>query len=183
MVSELEHYSTLEKVLLTSIHCKSSTASYKQFMHDLSSKVPVFSCDNKQVTSSSSQWWSRHSTTPHNMLNLWLLMLIYDPSVWGTRRSGWANSVASPWVPISSPLTHMVHLLPFVGYLAGSNSVSARPFDPDTMTYAALEATPLHRAAKNTTCQACGHQGDKQLQAEYASRWESPLCLHWRCLK
>ena len=32
-----------------------------------------------------------------------------------------------PWVPISSPLTQMVYLLPFTSYLAGSKSASARP--------------------------------------------------------
>ena len=32
-------------------------------------------------TRSPSQWWSGHSTTPHDVLNLW--SPIYDPSVWG----------------------------------------------------------------------------------------------------
>ena len=36
----------------------------------------------------------------------------------------WAHSVARPRVPISSLLTHMVDLLPFLSYLAGSKSVS-----------------------------------------------------------
>ena len=43
---------------------------------------------------------------------------------WG---SGWAHSIARPWVPISFPLTHMIYLVPFLSYLAGSKSVSARP--------------------------------------------------------
>ena len=42
---------------------------------------------------------------------------------------------------ISSPLTHVVCRLPFLSYLAGFKSVSANPFDPDTMTKTALEAT------------------------------------------
>ena len=62
----------------------------------------------------------------------------------GRTGSGWANSIARPWVPIGSPLTHMVYLLPFLSYLACSKSVSAcpsaRPSDPDTTTNAALEA-------------------------------------------
>ena len=42
---------------------------------------------------------------------------------------------------ISSPLIHMVYLVPFVSYLAGSKSVpSVRPSDPDTMTHTAQEA-------------------------------------------
>ena len=40
---------------------------------------------------------------------------------------GWAHSVAHPWVPIISPLTHMVYLIPFFSHLAGSKSVSVRP--------------------------------------------------------
>ena len=63
--------------------------------------------------------------------------------------------MARPWVPISSLLTHMVDLLPFWSYLAGSKSVTARPSvrssvrrsDNDTMTNTALEAA-LRRAAK-----------------------------------
>ena len=59
---------------------------------------------------------------------------------------GWAYSIARPWVPISSPLTHMVYLLLFVGYLAGSKkrfraSEHFRTSDPDTMTNTAQEAT------------------------------------------
>ena len=52
--------------------------------------------------------------------------------------------VIRPCIPISSPVTHMAHILPFLSYLAGSKSVSARlpprPSDPDTMTNTALEA-------------------------------------------
>ena len=54
---------------------------------------------------------------------------------------------ARPWVPISSPLTHLVYLLLFLSYLVGSQSVSARPSDQDTKTNTALEAT-VRRAAK-----------------------------------
>ena len=59
----------------------------------------------------------------------------------GTWGSGWAHSIARPWVPISAPLTHRVYLVPFVSYLAGSKSVSARrrPSDVNTMTNTALE--------------------------------------------
>ena len=43
----------------------------------------------------------------------------------------------------------MVYLLPFLSYLAGSESVSARPparpSDPDTMTITTLEAVALTR--------------------------------------
>ena len=56
---------------------------------------------------------------------------LFQPPVWRIRGErggwGWAHSVAHPWVPISSPLTHTVYLLPFLSYLAGSKSVSARP--------------------------------------------------------
>ena len=37
---------------------------------------------------------------------------------WGGR--GWARSIARPWVPFSSPLTHCVYLLPCFSDLAGS---------------------------------------------------------------
>ena len=53
---------------------------------------------------------------------------------------GSAHSIVSPWVPISSQLTHMVYLLPFFRYLAGLQSVSVRPPDPDTMTNTALSS-------------------------------------------
>ena len=36
-------------------------------------------------------------------------------------------SIARPWVPISSLLTHMAYLLPFLSYLSDSNNVSAGP--------------------------------------------------------
>ena len=36
-----------------------------------------------------------------------------------------------PWVPISSPLTHMAYLIPFLSYLVGSKSVSVRPANYD----------------------------------------------------
>ena len=34
----------------------------------------------------------------------------------------------------------MVYLIPFLSYLVGSKSLSARPSDPDTMTKTAVEA-------------------------------------------
>ena len=75
---------------------------------------------------------------------------IYNPSVWGyVWGRGWARSTDHPWVPISSLLTHMVYLFPFLSYLASSKSVSAHPSNPDTMTNTAQEATaPLSRKLK-----------------------------------
>ena len=100
-------------------------------------------------TRSSPQWRPGRSTTPHDVLNLW--SPIYDLSVFGMWGSGWAHSVSRPCIPISSPLTHMVYLLPFSSYLAGSKSFPARPSvrpsdrpsDPATMKNTALEATTL----------------------------------------
>ena len=43
-------------------------------------------------------------------------------STWGLES---AHSVAHPCIPISSLLAHMVYLLPFLSYLAGSESVTA----------------------------------------------------------
>ena len=61
--------------------------------------------------------------------------------MWGR---DWAHSIARQLVPIGALLTHVVYLLPFLNYLAGSKSVSVRlpilPYDPDTMTNTALEA-------------------------------------------
>ena len=59
---------------------------------------------------------------------------------------GWAYSIACPWFPISFPLTHKVHLLPFVSYLAGSKSYSVRPSNTHTMTNTTPKL-PLCRAA------------------------------------
>ena len=42
------------------------------------------------------------------------------------RRSGMAHSAARHWVSISSPLTHMVYLLPFMSFLTGWKSIFAR---------------------------------------------------------
>ena len=49
----------------------------------------------------------------------------FTTPVWGTWGLGWAHSVARPCIPIGSPLIHMIYLLPFSSYLAGSKSVSA----------------------------------------------------------
>ena len=62
---------------------------------------------------------------PHDVLILW--SLICSLSVWVLGSRGWAHSIARPWVPTSSPLTHRVHHLPFWSYLASSKSGSARP--------------------------------------------------------
>ena len=63
--------------------------------------------------------------------------------VWGLGGHGgreWAQLIACRWVPNSFPLTHMVYLLLFSSYRAGSKSISARPFDQDTMTNTTPEA-------------------------------------------
>ena len=39
------------------------------------------------------------------------------PRFGGLRSQGWTHSIAHPWVPINSPLTHVVYLLPFLSYL------------------------------------------------------------------
>ena len=70
--------------------------------------------------------------------------------LWGHGGQGRVHSIARPWVPIGSPLPHMVYLLPFTSYLAGSKSVSVLPSDPDTMTNTTLEAFALS-SGKNRT--------------------------------
>ena len=67
---------------------------------------------------------------------------LFPPPVWGVIGTwevwGWAYSIAHPWVPISSPFTHIFYLLSFLSYLAGSKSVSVQPrYDANTD----LEAT------------------------------------------
>ena len=59
---------------------------------------------------------------------------------WNVEGRGWDKSIAHPWVPISSRVTHMVYLLPFLSYLAGSKSSSAHPSGSDTMTNTTLKA-------------------------------------------
>ena len=44
--------------------------------------------------------------------------------LWGR---GWAQSTTRPLIPISSLLTHILNLLQFLSYLAGSKNVSAGP--------------------------------------------------------
>ena len=55
-------------------------------------------------------------------------------------------------LPISSPLTHMVNLLPLLS--SRSKNVSARPSDPDTMMIIVLEAivpsSGISRIAQNS---------------------------------
>ena len=65
--------------------------------------------------------------------------------VWGFKGghewSRMGHSIARSWVHISSPLSHMVNLLSFLSYLAGSKSATVcrpGPFDPDTMTMTTL---------------------------------------------
>ena len=49
---------------------------------------------------------------------------------------GLARLIARPWASISSLLTHMVYLLPFLNYLAGSKSVStSSPARPSQMRW------------------------------------------------
>ena len=104
-------------------------------------------------TRSSSQWWSGCSTTTHILCSSslhyfttsqWVIKfavltvlstsnrLAVDFStpglgVQGFGGYGWTRLIACLWIPISSPLTHMVDLLPILSYLAGSKSISARP--------------------------------------------------------
>ena len=54
---------------------------------------------------------------------------LFSTSQFGAPRGGWgwAYSKTRAWVLISSPLTHIVYLSPFLSYLAGSKSVSAHP--------------------------------------------------------
>ena len=61
---------------------------------------------------------------PHDVLNLWLPS--YNPSVWGYVGIGMSLFISRPCIPISFLLTHMVYILPFLSYLDGSRSVSAR---------------------------------------------------------
>ena len=73
--------------------------------------------------------------------------------MWGR---GGAHSILRPWVPISSPLIHMVSLLPFLSYLADSKSVSVRlpvrPSDPDTTTNTNLRAIASSSGKKTVLC-------------------------------
>ena len=57
-----------------------------------------------------------------------VILIIQSPFLYDfTQHWKWAHSIARPLVPVSFPLTHMVFLLPFWSYLAGSKSVSVRP--------------------------------------------------------
>ena len=96
---------------------------------------------------SSPQWWSAR---PHMMCSICGRWFATPP--FGVRGSwGWAHSIARPQVPTSSPLTHIVYLLLFSSYLAGSKNVSAHPTDPDTMTNTTLEATTSSSGNKVST--------------------------------
>ena len=90
-------------------------------------------------------------------------MVVYlQPLSLGVREGrGWAHSIARPWVPISSPLTHLSlivfelfgwlqkHLRPPAGPPVRP---SARPSDPDTMTSTALEATASSSGTNGSHC-------------------------------
>ena len=69
----------------------------------------------------------------------------FRPTVWEfgahTCGWGWAHPITRLRVPIDHTLTHVVCLLPFLSYLAGSNCVSATRPSGDTMTITAVEAT------------------------------------------
>ena len=85
----------------------------------------------------------------------------FATSPYGVRGSpGWAYLVARPWVPISSPLTHVVYLLPVSSYLAGSKNISVRPSDPDTIKNTGLETTAsssgTQKPLQNTKHFDCG---------------------------
>ena len=73
-----------------------------------------------------------HSTTSQCIVNVVLLKFSstsnrlaeirkgpFDQPAWEVRGDvwshGWAHLIAGPWVPISSRLTHMAYLLPFLG--------------------------------------------------------------------
>ena len=87
-------------------------------------------------------WWSDSSTTPHDEINLWS-PICYTSTPFGVRGGRvWIHSIAHSCVPpISSPMTHMVYLLPCLSYkLAPKAFLSARPSDPDMMTNTAPEA-------------------------------------------
>ena len=59
--------------------------------------------------------------------------------------------IAHPWVPISSKLTQVVNLMPFLNYLAGSKSVSTRLIWIRWQIQ--LWKLPLRRAAKSYFCE------------------------------
>ena len=63
---------------------------------------------------------------------------------------GMAHSIAHPWVPISSPLTHSYRFFQLIIWL----QKRFRPSDPNTMTYTALEAT-ASSAGKMTFSHVC----------------------------
>ena len=73
---------------------------------------------------------------------------------------GWAHSTAHPWVPKSSPLTHMVYLLPSSSYSAGSKSVSTHPPDQDTMTNTAREAITSSSSKNRNSSSYCSSASD-----------------------
>ena len=123
-------------------------------------------------TRSSPQWWWGRSTTPQDVLNLW--SPIYDRSVCGTWWSGWAHSVSHPCIPISSVLRHMVYLLPFSSYIAGSK----RRFRPPVRL---APFWPTARAdSSSIDVMPNGHIWEMIITAEWPAYW--PLKWLWRRL-
>ena len=83
---------------------------------------------------------------------------------WVRGGRGWVHSTARPLVPISSLLTHMVDLLPyivffasFISYFAGSKRVfsSDRPIRPTGYDNKYRFRSSLRRAAKSQTHPRC----------------------------
>ena len=64
------------------------------------------------------------SSTSNQLVEIWKGGGLLDP---GFEGRGWQHLIALQRVPISSSLTNMVHPLPFLSYLGGYKSVSARP--------------------------------------------------------
>ena len=98
---------------------------------------------------------------------------LFDPSVLGVREDvggwRWAYSMARPWVPIGSRLTHqnMVYLLPFSSYLAGSKSVP--PVRPG---YADKCRCRCYRFVERQKLSSTGHMIDGVPQGP-----EDPTCV------
>ena len=57
----------------------------------------------------------------------YMLSVYVIGTVWGCGDRLW-DLVARPWVPISSPLTHVVYLLPILSYLAGYDDNCSRSY-------------------------------------------------------
>ena len=62
------------------------------------------------------------------------------------------HSIAHPRIPISFPFTYIVYLLPFLSFLAGSKSVSARSSDANMMATTALDIASSSGKECNVMC-------------------------------